>query len=291
MARFLRNLLINLNKIKIMIKNYLLTGLLAIAAISGFAQNPEMVQIEGGSFYMGNDNPVGGVAITDEAPEHKVTVNSFMMSKTEVTFELYDMFCDATGLPKPSDGGYGRGNKPVINVSWEHAVRFCNWLSRREKLDQYYNIKLDTISFKVTINETANGYRLPTEAEWEYAARGGANGQGYIYSGSNDADAVAWWRKNSGNKPHDVGTKKANEVGLFDMTGNAYEWCWDLYDKDYYKKSPENDPKGGDKGNDRVYRGGDWNSNKDYIRLSGRYFKSERGSSGMVGIRLAKNVN
>jgi formylglycine-generating enzyme required for sulfatase activity len=158
-------------------KKFLLTGLAALFAVQTFAQEPavEMVTVQGGQFYMGN-NYMENAALSDEAPEHKVTVKSFKMSKTEVPFDLFDLFCDATGWKKPKDASGRRGKIAVYNVSWEAAVMFCNWLSRCERLDQYYEIQRDSASFKVTCNESAKGYRLPTEAEWEFAARGGKDG-------------------------------------------------------------------------------------------------------------------
>jgi formylglycine-generating enzyme required for sulfatase activity len=273
-----------------MIKNYLLTGLAAMFAFQSFAQDvPEMVDIEGGSFWMGNDYTFKNAGISDESPEHKVTLSSFKLSKTEIPFDLFDLFCEATGWEKPSDGKNGRGKNPVNNVSWEAAVMFCNWLSRRERIDPYYNIQRDSVSFKVTINETANGYRLPTEAEWEYAARGGANGKTYTFSGSNDYKQVAWCKMNSSLTPHEIGSKEPNELGIHDMSGNVWEWCWDLYDKNYYKVSPENNPMGAEKGTDRVYRGGNWTSTLEDLRMTARQHNAPNQASGGVGIRLAQN--
>ncbi|MCQ2253285.1 MAG: formylglycine-generating enzyme family protein [Bacteroidales bacterium] len=278
-----------------MIKNYLLTGIAAMFAFQSFAQEitfPEMIQVEGGTFWMGNDYAKASSGISDESPEHKVTVNSFKMSKTEVTFELFDQFCDFTGWEKPSDGKNGRGKMPASNVSWKAAIFFCNWLSRSQGLDPYYNVQRDSTDIRVTsLNETANGYRLPTEAEWEYAARGGAKGKTYIYSGSNDYKEVAWCKVNSQLSPHEVGLKKPNELGIYDMTGNVWEWCWDLYDKAYYKNSPESNPMGSEKGTDRVYRGGNWTSNLDDLRLTSRQHNADNQASGGVGIRLVQNAN
>jgi len=274
-------------------KKFLLTGLAAMLAMQTYAQDTptsvEMVTVQGGSFYMGN-NYMENAALSDEAPEHKVEINSFKMSKTEVTFDLFDLFCDATGWKKPKDASGRRGKIAVYNVSWEAAVMFCNWLSRCERLDQYYDIQRDSASFRVTCNESAKGYRLPTEAEWEYAARGGKDGKPTVYSGSNDVKAVAWCKVNSQNSPHDVGKLAANEIGLFDMSGNVWEWCWDYYDKNYYKNSPASNPRGGDKGPDRVFRGGSWTSPTEDLRLTLRGHNASNQSSGGVGIRLAQNL-
>ena len=275
-----------------MIKNLVLTGLISLAAFQGFAQQdkPEMITIEGGSFWMGNDYTFNTLGTTDEAPEHKVTISTFKLSKTEVTFALFDRFCDATGYAKPTDGNKGRAeNFPVYNVSWEAAVMFCNWLSGTEHIDKYYTIKRDSVNFTVTVNKGAKGYRLPTEAEWEYAARGGAKGQTFSYSGSNKADEVAWYKGNSQLTPPEVGSKQPNALGLFDMSGNVWEWCYDYYDKDYYKKSPEDNPDGPNKGSDRVYRGGCWTSGFDDLRMTSRHSFSQNKEYGMIGIRLAQD--
>lgn len=251
----------------------------------GFSQKPDMVFIEGGSFYMGNDYS----GSLDEKPEHKVSVSDFYISKNEVTFEMFDNFCRSTGFPLPDDGGYGRLQNPVINVSWIGAVKFCNWLSTRFGYDRVYDLKIDSAGTVVRgVDWNASGYRLATEAEWEYVAKGGSKSQGFAYPGSNNPDEIAWYSDNSKGKPHPVGTKKINELGVYDMTGNAYEWCWDYYDAAYYGKANESNPQGPDNGAHRVYRGGNFNSDIDFIRITKRFSLGPNLETGLIGIRLVQ---
>ncbi len=147
----------------------------------GYSDMPGMVLVEGGTFSMGSKD-----GRHNEQPVHDVTVGSFYMSKYEVTFEQYDEFCEATGRNKPGDNCWGRGTMPVIYVSWYDAVAYCNWLSEQEGLTPVYRGSGDNI----TCNFDANGYRLPTEAEWEYASKGGNKRDSYTYSGSNTAGDI-----------------------------------------------------------------------------------------------------
>lgn len=206
----------------------------------------EFVFVPGSTFEMGD---LWGDGYNDEQPVHTVTVSDFWMSTYEITFVQYDAFCEATGADKPGDAGWGRGNRPVIYVSWNDAVAFCAWLSKKS-------------------GETV---RLPTEAEWEYAARAGGKRQ--KWPGTNKEDdlgAYAWYGDNSDGRTHPVGTKKPNALGLYDMAGNAWEWCQDWYDDDYYTRSPQKDPKGPSSGSQRVVRGGSWNYNTRFCRTTFR---------------------
>ncbi len=268
-------------------KKHIFTLALIFGFLAVFAQKPELVFVEGGSFYMGNDYSDA----LDEKPEHKVTLSDFYIGKYEVTFDEFDLFCRTTGYPFPDDGGFGRGKLPVMNVSWEGAILYCNWMSTRFGYDKVYDIDRDSTGLKIKeVHWDANGYRLPTEAEWEYVAKGGSKSQGYAYCGSNDPDEVAWYAKNSGGKPHEVGQKKPNELAVYDLLGNAWEWCWDYYDKNYYKNSPEKDPHGPDKGDARVYRGGNFKSEIEYLRITRRFSLSPKVTAGNVGFRLARTA-
>ena len=186
-----------------------------------------MVQVDGGLFTMGATAEQGGDAKNDEKPAHQVTLSSFMIGQTEVTQELWESVMG-------SNPSYEKGVKlPVDKVSWDDCQEFIT--------------KLNAL--------TGQNFRLPTEAEWEYAARGGSKSQGYKYSGSNNLGDVAWYNGNSRDKIHDVATKQPNELGIFDMSGNVYEWCQDWYGENYYSSSPTSNPTGPASGSDRVDRG------------------------------------
>ena len=148
----------------------------------------------------------------------------------------------------------------------------------------------DTQDFIQKLNQqTGKKFRLPTEAEWEFAAKGGNQSKGYTYSGSNDLEKVAWYGKNSEGKTHEVGGKQANELGLYDMSGNVWEWCQDGYDKSYYENSPETNPKGVESSASRVLRGGSWGFNDaSYCRVAFRNGNSPASRYGSYGLRLAQ---
>ena len=203
----------------------------------------EMVFVQGGTFQMGD---IWKTSDGTEKPVHTVTVNSFYISKYEVTQAQYQEIMG-------NNPSYFIGeNLPVEKISWYDAVQFCNKLSEREGLEPCYTIN----GTDVTCDFTKNGYRLPTEAEWEYAARGGNQSHDYHYSGSDKVDEVAWYRYNSGEHTHEVGTKQPNELGIYDMSGNVWEWCWDWYNWDYYNHSPQDNPRGPSGGKFHVERGG-----------------------------------
>jgi sulfatase modifying factor 1 len=246
---------------------------------------PEMVLVEGGSFKMGD------TATPDEQPVHTVKITRpFYVARYAVTFEEYDRFCDDTGKRKPGDRSWGRGKLPVIGTDWNDATAYCNWLSEKDGLTSCYSGK----GILTKCDFSANGYRLPTEAEWEYAARGGQKSKGYLYAGSNNPDDVAWYAGNSGDRVHPVGEKQPNELGLYDMSGNMYEWCWDWYGKDYYASSPIDDPTGPPptpeptpRGPNKVRRSGSWRENADSIRVAFRSF-DYMSYPGDNGFRLVR---
>lgn len=249
---------------------------------------PGMVFVRGGSFNMGSND-----GENDERPMHRVTVGSFYMSKYLVTVGEYRKFAQATGYgaatvekevktsrfarhkpdPKPvanweyDASGNKRGsnddNEPVIYISWDDCIRYCEWMS----------------------GQTGKTYRLPTEAEWEYATRGGGNGGSYAYSGSNDLDEVAWYSGNSANRTQPVGQKKPNELGLYDMIGNVRQWCNDWYDPNYYGSSPTQNPQGATTGVNRVVRGSSWHDASQYCRPSYRISFSSDSRFNYIGFR------
>ena len=242
--------------------------------ISATAIPKNMVFVEGGSFQMGSNDE------SDEKPVHQVTVSSFWIGKYEVTQAEWKEVMGSN----PSNW---KGDQlPVESVSWYDAVDYCNKRSIKEGLTPCYSGS----GAGITCNWNANGYRLPTEAEWEYAARGGKHSKGYKYSGSNDIGSVAWYDGNSGSKTNRVGTKAANELGLHDMSGNVWEWCWDWYDSGYYAKSPGSDPRGAGSGSYRGLRGGSWGFGDGYCRVAGRSFNGPGYGDCGLGLRLARAV-
>ncbi|MBN2327194.1 MAG: formylglycine-generating enzyme family protein [Candidatus Omnitrophica bacterium] len=212
-----------------------------------------MVLIHGGEFVMGSDQ-----GNEDEAPTHTVSITDFAMDKYEVNQERFEHFMMAA----PSHFK-GQAN-PVEQVRWSDAAMFCNNRSREEGLKPCY----DEVTFVCDFN--ANGYRLPTEAEWEYACRAGSKTD-YSFGGDPQLlTSFAWFNQNSNGKTFQSGAKKPNAWGLYDLYGNVLEWCNDVYSKAYYADNPALDPRGPDEGKERVLRGGAWNSTADACRSSYR---------------------
>ena len=223
----------------------------------------------------------------DESPAHLVTLNDFYIGQFEVSIEEYTGFCKTAGFDLPQ----GELNMPATNVSWYEAVLYCNWLSRLNHLEKYYIIIRDEKkkTFKVDYKKTANGYRLPTEAEWEYAARGGVNLRNFAYSGGNIAGEVAWYM-DTGKTLQPVGEKYANDLELYDMSGNCQEWCFDVYNEKYYESSPKENPICEDfAGSVRVSRGGNFNGHEETLRITKRFYNSPDFKDATLGFRVARN--
>jgi len=235
----------------------------------------DMVSVTGGTFDMGSTS-----GYSDEEPVHSVTVSGFSISTTEVTQGLYE---EVMGSNPASSFGVG-DTYPVYNVSWYDAVDFCNALSDLEGFDRCYTVN----GTDVTCDFTRNGYRLPTEAEWEFAARGGNASNWYTYAGSDTVGDVAWYWYNSNSATHPVGTKAPNELGLYDMSGNLWEWCWDWYDAYYYDVSPSSGPAGPSSGSYRVKRGGSWHYIAAYCRSASRLYGSPSYGISSIGFRVAR---
>jgi formylglycine-generating enzyme required for sulfatase activity len=243
---------------------------------------PEMVPVTGGTYDMGSND------LDNEKPVHLVLLADFEIGKYPVTIGEYLGFCHETNKNYPewlekgsqyhletgSDNHYKREgigreyeHHPIVGVSWDDATAYCQWLSRK----------------------TGKKYRLPTEAEWEFAARGGILSKSFLYAGSNDLNEVGWYLDNSDSKPQRVGQKKSNELGLYDMSGNVWEWCNDWYGAYKASKKSVLNPQGPDKGSLRVLRGGSWNDDALYCRVSYRRYTSPEFRSDNLGFRLVSS--
>jgi formylglycine-generating enzyme required for sulfatase activity len=212
----------------------------------------EMAQIPGGRFTMGDENEI-------DAPLHEVVINPFYIDKCLVTQEEYQR---VTGK-NPSR--WKADKNPVEQVRWSDAVRYCNARSKLEGLQPCYDLNTWRCNFN------ANGYRLPTEAEWEYACRAGTKTAYFFGDEPSKLQDYAWFKENSGGKPRPVGQKQSNPWGLYDMHGNVWEWCNDFYKVDYYQESLEENPKGPEIGETKVVRGGAWKFSADSCRSGYRY--------------------
>jgi formylglycine-generating enzyme required for sulfatase activity len=244
-------------------KNILKTffiGMITATIISSCNSNssiePEMVYVEGGTFLMGCNQQEDSCQ-SDEMPAHSVTISSFNIGKYEITQEQWKKVMGKNPSNIALDGNY-----PVTNVSWYDAQEFCNRLNAT----------------------TGKNYRLPTEAEWEYAARGGNKSKGYKYSGSNNLKKVGWYEENRGISPQPVGRKLPNELGIYDMSGNVYEWCSDKYGA--YSENKQTDPLGASSGSDRICHGGSWRSNATFCRIAFRHHEIPDSSYGNLGLRV-----
>jgi formylglycine-generating enzyme required for sulfatase activity len=287
--------------------------------------NPTQYKILKTRYFPSNFVPIawGSLAVGSDGGEIRgtcsVAITPFLMGANEVTFYEYDLFCAATNRKKPADNGWGRGQRPVIDVDWYDAIEYCNWRSLKEGLKEAYTIKesivqsrdttvADVRNLAVTCNWSANGYRLPTEVEWEYAAGNGAKHTRFAWG--NDAPTA----QKGGNVTDDIakikfptwegfkdysdgfaytaptGSFTPNELGLYDMTGNVWEWCWDKFDDNYCRAAKSRQsPQGFSASADRVLRSGSWGSLPKDCIISNRFHNTPATHNFSIGFRLARN--
>ncbi|MEA3446914.1 MAG: SUMF1/EgtB/PvdO family nonheme iron enzyme [Bacteroidota bacterium] len=267
---------------------------------------PGMLWIDGGNFNMGD---VWDTGDSVEKPVHNVTLSGFFIGKHEISNAEFISFLNGVGADadgkynghklldmdddycsiKYHDGSFSYSqsefsegnNSAVAEVTWYGAIEYCNSLSLENELDPCY-----TIGDEVTCNFSANGYRLPTEAEWEYAARGGGRSD-QQYAGTNSEEEIsnyAWTQGNADNKTHNVGTKSPNDLGLYDMSGNVHEWCWDWYGS--YNSDDQIDPRGPSDGYYRILRGGSWILNAYECRTAKRFYCFPPDCTDLIGFRI-----
>ncbi|MEL6849594.1 MAG: formylglycine-generating enzyme family protein [Bacteroidota bacterium] len=220
-----------------------------------------MIRIAGGTFQMGD------TVEDDEKPIHPVTVSTFYLAETELSFAQYDFYCEQTGRKMPNDEGWGRDNRPVINVSWDDAQSYIQWLNAQPG---------------------QSGWRLPTEAEWEYAAGGGASVRTQ-WAGTDSERYLGNYAIYNTNKTSSVKSKRVHGE-LYDMSGNVREWCLDWYGRDYYVDSPASNPQGPSTGTERVLRGGGWSSYADKCRVASRRGHWPDYRIRNIGFRLARSL-
>lgn len=223
-----------------------------VAAPGQPATNAAMVPIPGGKFLMGDKDEI-------DAPPHEVVVSAFLMDKHLVTQAQFQK------LMGTNPSRWKGENNPVEQLRWSDAAKFCNKRSEAKGLQPCYDLKTLKCDFE------ANGYRLPTEAEWEYACRAGTTTAYFFGASPAKAGDYAWFDKNSSGHPRPVGEKQPNPWGLYDIAGNVWEWCNDFYKVDYYQESPHENPHGPDSGQNKVLRGGAWRFSADNCRSGYRY--------------------
>jgi len=306
-------------------------GAINKASVDSKTNAVKMISIEKGTFMMGATRD-DTYTLEWEKPIHKVTLDyDFLMGQYELTNEEFLKFLNDSNVD--SEGNYNehlvintkskycqfaynkgkfqlkdseKTNYPVTEVTWWGAIEYCNWLSQQNNLSAAYDKKgnlLDKEGNQTNNITQVEGFRLPTEAEWEYAARGAENDNNtsgdYKYAGSNHLDEVGWYADNSLGNPlevtegilglHEVGLKKPNEIGLYDMSGNVWEWCHDCWSENYYATSPEENPVNLKKTNPyRVTRGGGWTNVSVYCRTVARGYGKPIGSIATLGFRIAK---
>ncbi len=272
---------------------------------------PKLVLVPGGYFLQGDT-----LGNNDEKPTRKIRISDFYIGETELTRAQFQEFIETTGYQTDAERGEGSyiwsslgwvkkagiswrhdetgrlrpaaaGEYPVVHVSWFDAARYCNWLSAVQKFKPVYIFENDSVK----IDTAGNGFRLPTEAEWEFAAGGGNTRENCSFSGSAYLSEVAWYSGNAQKGAHPVGQKKANTLGLFDCSGNVWEWCQDWYAPDSYTGLPDSlNPAGPASGVVRAIRGGSWSNNPGHCRISNRSSRYPDGRDCNLGFRLARSV-
>jgi len=255
---------------------------------TGYSINEEMVQIPAGTYTMGPD-------IWNNNATVEMTLSAFKMSKYLVTQELYQAVTgnNPSSFSSSPDGTEVQGKRPVETITWFDAVEFCNKLSEREGLTPVYTItgRTPETGYPITAatvipNWSNNGYRLPTDTQWEYACRAGTNTDWYFGNDVNELKNYAWYSANSNNKTHEVGLKTKNAFGLYDMHGNVWEWCWDWFAD--YPVEPKTDYFGPSAGTDRVERGGSWYSSAEITRSARRGYGYPYYGYFNLGFRLVR---
>jgi len=279
---------------------YFIPFLLLLLSINGISQ-PEVILVEAGEFVMGCTDEQKPNCDGDETPVHAVRISKLYAGKYEVTqAEWMDVMGD-----NPSGNTACGTLCPVENIDWYSLLVFCNeqtLASTGMDANDLVYFKDEDLTLPWSINDYKGdgdtggdnvfmapgkeGYRLPTEAEWEFLARGGSLSQGYKYSGSNDADAVGWYKDNAEESIHPVGMKDPNELGLYDMTGNVWERVWDF--KGDYLHPHQCDPSGVEEGTERIYRGGAFYYSINYCRTADRYFNKPTRASSNIGFRVVR---
>jgi formylglycine-generating enzyme required for sulfatase activity len=246
--------------------------------------------IPAGTFMMGSP---AGTGSDDERPQHKVTIRkSFYMGVTPITQGQYaelmgknPSFFSSTGEGSSQVANLDTSNFPVERVAWFEAAQFCNALSEAEGLEPYYGISGEVVEI---INGDGKGYRLPTEAEWEYCARAGHSGE-YGFDGDvTMLGRFAWFGQNNGGRTHHVARLEPNDFGLYDMLGNVWEWTWDGYEADYYVRSPEVDPPGPTEALYRVNRGGSGDYSLGGTRVTNRNRRAPANRAVNIGFRVVR---
>jgi len=291
------------NRFRVLLRLWMVLSLLLPLCFFGgsdevqFPYGGEMVIVQAGTFQMGNTRNDREGSFLEE-PVHTVQLTyDFWIGKYPVTFNEYGVYCDALGRRPPHDGlryfsssHWGRETRPVINVRWWDAIAYCNWLSESEGLSPAYDEDgnlLDRAGVATTDVTKVEGYRLLTESEWEYAARGGHKStEDFRYAGSHTIQEVAWYDRNSDDETKPVGQKKPNELGVYDMNGNVREWCYDWFDE--YSNETRINPIGPSEGNERTTRGGGWEYEAEDCRVASRGDVAPDFYYHALGFRIAR---